>query len=402
VTTLTADQALAAAIDSHSLSRPGSSIQEIASRLVGLHNTSPVGPYLSIRARLPGFLRTDLDTLMWGSWHLARIRAMRLTIFVFPHELLEIAAAAARPLQENWTARWLRDSGLSLEEFERLADQVGSVLADGPATVRDLRRLLGVPQSVDLAGVVGRMCDVGRLVGGAPPGHWRSSIRRYHRWEDVLPGVDLRRWDEDVAVRELVHRYVRSYGPVTVSDISWWTGFTKQVCRTALEALDVEEVTVDGWPGPLFRTREKRESGPRGSEVRVLPLLDPYVQGYRDRVRLLDPARHEFVYDGGGNSTATVVQRGRIVGVWQPSEDPTDSIRYHLFDRGSTSVRRAAEAELAAAGSLYFDRPVDVIEVTTMKPLSAEGGRSASHPLDERLHRASRRATKPTATDQAE
>ena len=394
--TLTADKALAATTERHSLSRPGSSIEEITSQLVGLHNTSPVSPYLSIRARLPGFVRTDLDTLMWDSWALARIRAMRLTMFVFPRDLLEIAVAATRPLQEKLASRWLRDSDLSPQQFEGLAALVDAALADGPATVRDLRRMLDVPPSVDLAGVVSRMCDVGRLAGGAPPRHWRSSIRRYHRWEDVLPDVDLRRWDEEAAVRELIHRYVRSYGPVTVSDMSWWTGFTKQVCRAALDALDVEEVTVEGWPGPLFRTRDDREPEPVDSEVSVLPLLDPYVQGYRDRVRFLDPTRHEFVHDGGGNATATLVQRGRIIGVWQPSDEPTESIRYHLFDRRSSSLRRGAEAELAGVGSLYFDRPVEVIEYATMKPLSADGGRSASHPLDERLHRASRRATKST------
>ena len=393
MTTLTTDQALAAATDGHSLSRPGKSIEEIASQLVGLHNTSPVSPYLSTRARLPGFVRADLDGLMWDSWKLARIRAMRLTIFVFPHDLLEIAVAATRRLQEKWAARWLRDSDLSPQAFERLASRVDAALVDGPATVRDLRRMLDVPQSVDLAGVVSRMCDVGRLAGGSPPRHWRSSIRRYHRWDDVLPDVDLWRWDTEDAVQELINRYVRSYGPVTIDDISWWTGFTKQVCRAALGSLDVEEVMVEGWPGPLFRTKEPEKPHPLGSVISVLPLLDPYVQGYRDRDRFIDPGRHEFIYDGGGNATATLVQRGRIIGVWQPSEEPTSSIRYHLFD-SSSSVRRAAEAGLAEAGSLYFDGPVDVIEYAEMKPLSASGGRSASHPLDERLHRESRRTTR--------
>ena len=126
--------------------------------------------------------------------------------------------------------------------------------------------------------------------------------------------------------------------------------------------------------------------------VKALPLLDPYVQGYRDRARFLDPARHDFVYDGGGNSTATLIRLGRIIGVWQFVEDPTGAVRYHLFDAVPASVRRSAEVDLAAAGDLYFARPTDVEAMATMKPLSADGGRSASHPLDSRLHRASRRS----------
>ena len=77
--------------------------------------------------------------------------------------------------------------------------------------------------------------------------------------------------------------------------------------------------------------------------------------------------------------------------VWQTSEDPSNSVRYHLFDPVPGSMRRAAEVELAAAGTMYFGKSVDVVEVTEMLPLSAYGGRSAMHPLDDRIHRASRR-----------
>jgi hypothetical protein len=393
ITTLTADQALANATHHHSLTRPESSIAQIATELVGLHNTTQASPYLSVRARLPRFSRTDLDDLMWGSWQLARIRAMRLTMFVFPHELIEIAAAATRHFAEPFAARWLRDSGLSPERFDRLTTEVDEALADGPLTVRDLRRVLGTPQSIDLPGVVSRMCDTGTVVGGAPPRSWRSSIRRYHRWRDVLPDVDLHRWGEHAANTELILRYVRSYGPVTIDDISWWAGITKGRSREALATIGgrIEEVAVDGIPGPLYRLRSDLITDDLGTSVLALPMLDPYVQGYRDRVRFLHPARHDFVYDGGGNSTATLVQRGRIIGVWQTAEEPAESVRYHLFFGVPSSTRKAAEAELESAGSLYFDRPVDIVEMATMQPLSAGGGRSAAHPLDERRHRASRR-----------
>ncbi len=393
--TLSADQALAGALARHSLAQPGASIETTAADLVGLHNTTQASPYLSVRARHDGFARHELDDLMWGSWQLARLRAMRLTMFVFPRDLLEIAAAATRHISEPLAARWLRDSGLTPGEFEQIAAAVDDALSDGPLTSRALRKALDVPQSIDLPGVVGRMCDVGRLVGGAPPRRWRSGVRQYHRWADVLPEVDLQRWNEDDAIRELIRRYVRSYGPVTVDDISWWTGFTKGRCRVAIGGLDLREVTVDGWPGPLHHIAGDPPVEDPGNAVRALPLLDPYVQGYRDRVRFLDPDRHGFVYDGGGNSAPTLLHRGRIIGVWQVSDDPEPSVRYHVFADQPASIRRAAEADLAAAGMLYFDHPVDVIEIADMLPLRAGGGRSASHPLDGRLHRPSRRGKPP-------
>ena len=112
---LTADQALAEASSHHSLAQPGSSIEETVLQLIGLHNTSQVSPYLSLRARVPGFRRADLEVLMWGSWQLVRLRAMRMTMFVFPRGLLEIAATRTFPnvtssgWPPGWRLRWGRD-----------------------------------------------------------------------------------------------------------------------------------------------------------------------------------------------------------------------------------------------------------------------------------------------------
>ncbi|MDJ0925245.1 MAG: winged helix DNA-binding domain-containing protein [Acidimicrobiia bacterium] len=391
---LTAGQALANAIDRHHLATPGRSIESVAEELVGLHNTSQVSPYLSVRARVSEFERAGLDTLMWEQWRLVRFRAMRLTMFVFPLDLLEVAAAAARHITEPLAARWLRDSGLTEQDLRLLSDAVVEALADGPLTSRQLRQALEVAQSVDLPGVVGRLCDVGRVVGGAPPRQWRSGIRQYHRWGDVLPDVDLHKWDEDAAIAELVGRYVRAYGPVTLSDIAWWTGFTKTRCRKALTTFEgsLEEVTVEGWPGPLIRFRDDNTTVVDSSSVAALPILDPYVQGYRDRERLLGDEHHGYVWDAGGNGTATLVRLGRVIGVWQPIDKPA-SIRYHLFADDPTAAD-LSEAALDEVARIYFDTSVDLVEIDTMKPLRGpEGNRSAMHPLDSQLHRATLRGS---------
>jgi hypothetical protein len=207
----------------------------------------------------------------------------------------------------------------------------------------------------------------------------------------VLSDVDIRRWDETAAIAELVSRYIRGYGPVTLNDISWWTGFSKARCRLALDSLrdSVTEVEVDGWPGPLHLHRDADvgdiELG--SSSVSVLPLLDPYVQGYRDRQRLLAEELHDYVWDGGGNAAPVIVQRGQIIGVWQPVEKPA-TIRYHLLAQKQTD-RGEIEARLQQAGRVYFDEAVEIQQVTKMQPLRDPGrARSAAHPLDDQRYRA--------------
>jgi hypothetical protein len=387
-TLLSCVQGLAGPVAHHSLGQAGSCPVDVADDLVGLHNTTASGPYLSLRARVAGFRREDLDELMYQDWELARFRAMRMTMFVFGRDLLEIAAAATRPMTENLAARWISDSGMSLAEFARLADLVEMALGGKPLTVRSLRKVTGLPKHVDVPGVVGRLCDIGRLVGGAAPKSWRSPVREFHRWADVLPTVDLYRWTESDAVDELVRRYVVTYGPVTLADVAWWTGFGKTRCRAALEAIaDLREVAIADWPGPLYVCGEASALDLDDS-VSALPVLDPYVQGYRDRWRFLDRERFDWVYDGGGNSAATLVHRGRIIGVWQFVTDPADAIRYYLFGPQPKHIRSLAEEDLAAAGAMYFGREADVAEVPEMPSLRADGGRSAMHPLDTVQHRA--------------
>ncbi len=391
MSTLTADEARSYAVRSHFLEAPSSTITTVAEQLVGLHNTSQVSPYLSVNARFQRFTRRQLDELMWERWELARFRAMRLTMFVLPRPLIEVVAAATQHIVEPLGAKWLRDSGMTPRQFERHASAVMEALEEGPLTSRELRRLLGVPQEVDLPSVVSRLCEQGRVVGGAPPGSWRSGVRRFHLWEQVLSDVDIHRWTEAAAITELVWRYLRGYGPVTLSDISWWTGFTKARCRRALDTLrdSIMEVEVDGWPGPLYHHRCAGDTSMGEPSVGVLPMLDPYVQGYRDRQRLITEELRDFVWDGGGNATATIVRRGEIIGVWQPLIKPA-AVRYHLF-AGARADRAEVEARLQEVGQIYFDEAVDIREVEEMRSLRDPGkARSAAHPLDDQLHRSNR------------
>jgi hypothetical protein len=380
---MTPQQARVNSLGAHGLGNSLDNAVASSERLVGLHNTTQSTPYLSLRARLTDFARADLDEAMWQNWELARFRAMRLTMFIFPGDLLEIAAAATRHLTATWAERWLRVSKLDEAAFGRIADDVDAALAGNPMTVRELRVALGVDKTVDLPGIVGRMCDTGRLVGGAPPQSWRSPVRRYHRWEEVLPRVDPYRCDEQAAQVELVRRYVESYGPVTIDDVSWWTGMTKGRCRWAMDRLDLEEVDVDGWPGPLWRFGEATEDAP--DSVHALPLLDPYVQGYRDRERLVDSSLFDYVWDRGGNAAATIVHEGRVIGIWQTVDKPKAQILCHFFVAPSSRLRRAAFAELEAASTLYFDKPAEIVELEEMKPL--DRGAGAIHPLDGKPHR---------------
>ncbi|MCP3995704.1 MAG: winged helix DNA-binding domain-containing protein, partial [bacterium] len=160
------DSARSMSVGVHGLGDDDLAPLQVASRVVGLHNTTQHTPHLSVRARVSGFERSHLENLMWGEWKMVRYRAMRLTMFVFPLDLLEVAAAATRHLSAGLIKRWFQDAQITEKEFERLASQVEEPLAANRTAVRGVRKGRDSGPPPGLPGLGGRLCDVGRRVGG--------------------------------------------------------------------------------------------------------------------------------------------------------------------------------------------------------------------------------------------
>ncbi len=167
-------------------------------------------------------------------------------------------------------------------------------------------------------------------------------------------------FDREGALLEAVRRYLRSHGPATVKDISWWSGLTIGDIRRALDALgsEVERETVDGLTFWAPADADDRPSPDR--RVHLLQAYDETVVGYTESRWFGDP-RAEPVSaawrEPGQPSDVLLVGSG-IAGLWSRRGDGA-SIRIEalLFKprlRGlAAALERAVEEH-----SLFFDRPV--------------------------------------------
>jgi len=93
-------------------------------------------------------------------------------------------------------------------------------------------------------------------------------------------------------------------------------------------------------------------TSPGEPHVFLLPALDPYIMGYQDRRRFLDPAHNDKVLDRAGNAVPTVWANGRVVGVWnqreacgEPGRTSDGSVVYGLFEPVSEEERALLDAE---------------------------------------------------------
>jgi hypothetical protein len=147
--------------------------------------------------------------------------------------------------------------------------------------------------------------------------------------------------DPPAARTEIVRRWLRSFGPGTIADIRWYSGWTAAEVRRILAELDVVDVDLDGAAG-LVLADDRAPSRRRDPSAAFLPGLDPTVMGWSDRRFFLgDHAR--LLFDTNGNAGPTVWWDGRIVGGWAQRPDGEVSCRL-LEDVGADGVA-AIEAE---------------------------------------------------------
>ena len=107
----------------------------------------------------------------------------------------------------------------------------------------------------------------------------------------------------------LARRYFRAFSPATAADFTTWSGLPSGAAIAAIRD-ELTEVAFDGRRGSTLGAVEPALA------VRLLPMFDNYLLGYRDRTAMLDPRRNPQVYVGG-IIKAAVVCDGRVIGIWR-------------------------------------------------------------------------------------
>jgi hypothetical protein len=181
-----------------------------------------------------------------------------------------------------------------------------------------------------------------RIVRGRPRGGWTSSQYRWSPMSAWLP-AGLPRLGADEARVALARRWLRAFGPATVTDLKWWTGLTLGQVRTALAAIALEEVDLDGAPGVVLA--DDVAPTPRPDPwIALLPSLDPTTMGWQHRAWYLGD-HAGLLFDRSGNAGPTVWCDGRVVGGW--AQRKRGEVVVRLLDDVGREAGDAIEAEAA-------------------------------------------------------
>ncbi|MBB5894257.1 winged helix DNA-binding domain-containing protein [Kutzneria kofuensis] len=311
----------------HLLFRRGDTVEEVADAVLALHATDAATVFLSIFARLREPSVEAVEKALYGEVTLHRMLAMRRTLFAVPGDLAPVVwsstgrAIAAREragfvkflAEAGYSESWL--AGVEKSTISALAARGEAVLSDLGSDVPELREQVTVAagkpyeatQSIGTR-LIRVLAAEGLIRRSRPRGGWTSS---QFRWAPSVPFDDV-----PDAKAALVRRWLDRYGPATVADIKWWTGWTVTDVRKALA--DTETVSLDdGSTAHVLPDLDVPDVGPWAA---LLPALDPTPMGWQERSWYL-PADRSELFDRSGNIGPTVWWDGRVVGVWAQRPD---------------------------------------------------------------------------------
>jgi hypothetical protein len=183
--------------------------------------------------------------------------------------------------------------------------------------------------------------------------------------EAWFPDVDLESLTVEEAQVKLVQHYLSHLGPATEEDLVWWTGVGKLEIRQALAAIEKQllEMKIEGLgDGYLLLDKDLstlERSYPSEPSIKLLPGLDPYIMGYKDRHRFLDPMRYHQVFDPAGNALPTIWFDGEVIGVWlEDSRKP--ALEVLLLQEADKQVLTELEPEGEQLARFLEHDPINV------------------------------------------
>ncbi len=235
--------------------RAASDPVELTRGLVALHATDPATVHVSAAVRTGMQPVSVLEDALYEQRTLIRMLGMRRTLFIVPDDFAGIVqtsstdAVAAR--HRNRLLKFLADAGAGGDDWLRKVEEAthDALLEMGHATGQQLSAAVPLLQT-KLHLNIGKKYEAktnittqvltllaaeGHIVRGRPRGTWVSSQYEWWPVEAWLPGGIPRPPADDARV-ELVRAWLGRFGPATIADIKWWTGWTLGQARAAVAA----------------------------------------------------------------------------------------------------------------------------------------------------------------------
>jgi Winged helix DNA-binding domain len=367
---VTRTQAMQWRLRQQHLVEPASDAMATASRLCGVHAQVASSSTTIVGVRASSFAASDIDDALWKKRTLVKTWGMRGTLHLFPAAELPLWVAAFKQRQwPRFTPAWEKYYGVKPDDLRRITAAIGEVLPGRvltrdelatevaaalrkPAFAEKIRSGWGVMLKPAAAG--GLLCfgpDRDRNVTFIDP---RGHLPRV-KWDDI---------DPDAALREIVTRFLDTYGPATHGDFGRWWGTDAASARKvfAAHADAMVAVSTDGkmsWLTPDGAEQLRGLRSPKG--VLLLPAFDPYVIApISARAYTIPDGFVDRVSRTAGWISPVLLVDGVVAGTWKLDQQGDKAVIIVEPFATITATTKKAAAKYARRYRRILDADVDV------------------------------------------
>jgi hypothetical protein len=291
---------------------PFATPEDCARNLVGIQAQITQAAALAIANRVRGFSYAQYKRLLYDERSLVRTWGQRKTVHVYESADWGNITDLMR-VRYSWAHSGYIKEGGTEAEFEAFVAKLVQFLSSGRTYSRDaISDHIGVKLSswggfmIDAA-FRGLLCDS----GGNQFAHGSG-------WN---PAAGIATSEIPEARRNLVRRYLHTYGPASHSDIAKWLDESAEEVKAALWDLDTVPVSCEGKRLLLLRSdldTLKANTEPHDDlPVLLLYRFDPLLLAYKDKNWIVPAIHQKKVWAIAGHVNGVVLINGMARGTWK-------------------------------------------------------------------------------------
>ena len=313
-------------------------------------------PYLSIWARTGSFKSEDLHKLVFDEHKLLQLETLRGCTMLVPRDQANVALRIRTRTFTELSKQARQQMPVTDVEMEKLKTAILKALQSGARTAEqiqqsvpsnlvkdfgpDLKRI-GLTNSLSLA--INLLKEEGKLLKQQSKKRLDSMDYSLVLASSILPEADPQNLRLEAACMQLAQQYFKAEAPARIKDFAWWAGIN---VTDAIKGADevkpkLVSISVEGSPDEFLMNEsdvdELLNFEPPEFAVNFIPYRDTYLKGQREIVNRFISSEHAdkpFSRWKGkliNDPLATVILNGRVVGVWEWSDDD-DDVDLLLFD----------------------------------------------------------------------
>jgi hypothetical protein len=313
-------------------------------------------PYLSLWARMASFKAEDLHKLVFDEHKVIQLETLRGCTMLVPRDQANIALRIRTRTFTELSKQARQQMPVTDSEMEKLKSAILKSVQSGAKTAEQIQQAvpsnlsrdfgaelkrIGLTNSLSLA--INLLKEEGKLLKQQSKKRLDSMDYSFVLASSVLPEADPQNLRLEVACAQLAEQYFKAEAPARIKDFAWWAGINvTDAIRGAGEIKPkLVPIPVEGTTDEFLMNESDLDEffafEPQEFAISFIPYRDTYLKGQREIVNRFVSAEHAdkpFSRWKGkliNDPLATIILNGRVVGVWEWSDDE-DDVDLLLFD----------------------------------------------------------------------